>query len=154
MMGAMEYDVTLEDREEQPTAVVRGHVTHNGVGHFIRDAFGELFGALNAAGVSPAGPPFARYRIVGDGFDVEAGLPVAEAVDLPGAVVSSTLPGGSVAATIHVGSYAGIAAAFRAVEAWLETSGYVIDGDPWETYLDAPGVPEPRTQVCFPCHAG
>jgi len=149
----MSYEITVEDRAEQQTAVVRGHAPHDGVGPFIGAAFREVTGALTEVGTHPAGPPFARYRIVDDGFDVEAGFPVPAAVETRGRVDASSLPGGPVASTIHVGSYSGISAAFAAVEAWLDDSAYVVDGDPWETYLDAPGAAEPRTLVCFPCRA-
>jgi effector-binding domain-containing protein len=147
------YQVSIEDRQQQQTAVVRGHAPHDGVGRFVGSAFNEVLGALTDAGVPPVGPPFARYRIVDDGFDIEAGFPVLAAVATHGRVEASTLPGGPIATTMHVGSYAAISAAFAAVESWLAGSTYRVDGDPWEAYLDGPEVAEPRTLVCFPCRA-
>ena len=55
------------------------------------------------------------------------------------------------ATTVHTGSYDGVVEAYRAVEEWLEIEGYRVTGAPWEFYLDAPDVPEPRTEVNFPC---
>jgi effector-binding domain-containing protein len=68
-----------------------------------------------------------------------------------GRVVPGSLPGGEVATTTHVGSYDDVAAAYSAVERWLDDQGLVPVGDPWESYLDGPEVAQPRTVVCFPC---
>ena len=149
----MWYDVSIGEHRAQQTAVVRGHVPHDGVGPFIGAAFHEVRDALAGVGAHPTGPPFARYRVVDDGFDIEAGVPVPTAVATHGRVEASELPGGLIASTVHVGSYAGISAAFAAVESWLAGSSYMVDGDPWETYLDGPEVAEPRTLVCFPCRS-
>lgn len=147
----MDYAVTLEQRTEQPAAVVRGRVTVEEIPGFIGAAFGEVVAALGAQRLAPAGPPFGRYRIVEGGFDVEAGFPAPSTVAATGRVEPTVLPGGPVATTTHVGSYDGVSAAYQAVQEWVEASGYVVAGDPWECYLDGPDVPEPRTLVCFPC---
>lgn len=150
----MEYAVTLEQRVEQPAAVVRGHVTVEEIPAFIGGAFGEVVAALDAQQFVPSGPPFGRYRIVDDGFDVEAGFPTSSTVAATGRVEPTVLPGGPVATTMHVGSYDEVSAAYAAVQEWVGSSGYVVAGDPWECYLDGPDVPEPRTLVCFPCKQG
>ena len=147
----MEYAVTLEQRVEQPAAVVRGRVAVEGLPAFLGGAFGEVGAALAAQNLAPAGPPFGRYRVVEDGFDVEAGFPASGTVAGTGRVEPSALPGGPVATTTHVGSYDGVAAAYEAVTEWVESAGYTVDGEPWECYLDGPEVAEPRTLVCFPC---
>ncbi len=147
----MEYAVTLEQRAEQPAAVVRGHVDVEELPAFLGGAFGEVGAALGAQRLVPAGPPFGRYRIVDGGFDVEAGFPASSAVAATGRVEPTVLPGGPVATTMHVGSYDGVSAAYAAVQEWVGSSGYVVAGDPWECYLDEPDVAEPRTLVCFPC---
>jgi effector-binding domain-containing protein len=147
----MEYAVTLEQRPEQPAAVVRGHVTVEELPAFLGGAFGEVAAALGAQHLVPAGPPFGRYRLVDGGFDVEAGFPSSGPVSAAGRVEPAELPGGPVATTMHVGSYDDVGAAYQAVTDWVEAAGYVVVGDPWECYLDGPEVPEPRTTVCFPC---
>jgi effector-binding domain-containing protein len=147
----MEYVVTLEQRSEQPAAVVRGQMSVEGIPGFIGAAFGEVLAVIGAQHLIPAGPPFGRYRIVEGGFDVEAGFPTSGPATAAGRVEPTVLPGGAVATTLHVGSYDDVAAAYRAVTDWIEASGYVVTGDPWESYLDGPEVAEPRTTVCFPC---
>lgn len=148
----MPYVIRIQERAEQPAAVVRGHVTTEEIPAFVGAAFGETLAAMTAQHRVPAGPPFGRYRVVdGDGFDVEAGFPTSTAIIASGRVEPSALPGGTVATTVHTGSYDGVAEAYRAVEAWLEAEGYRITGAPWESYLDGPEVPEPRTEVNVPC---
>lgn len=150
-MSTLRYAVTLETRHEQPAAVVRGHVTEAELPAFLGAAFGEVGAAIGTQHAQPAGPPFGRYRLVEDGFEVEAGIPTTRGIAPSGRVEPVLLPGGPVATTLHVGSYAEVAAAYRAVEEWVAGSGYAVDGDPWESYLDGPEVAEPRTLVCFPC---
>ena len=55
------------------------------------------------------------------------------------------------ATTLHVGSYAGVGSAYDAAQQFLTDEGYEVAGAPWESYLDEPGVPEPRTEVFVPC---
>lgn len=147
----MAHEVTIEERVEQATAVVRDQVARDGIAEFIGGAFAEVMAAVNAQHVTVVGPPFGRYRVLETGFEVEAGFPTSWPVEPVGRVMPSVLPGGEVATTMHVGSYDGVAEAYTAVEQWLAGHGWVPTGDPWEVYLDGPEVPQPRTVVCFPC---
>jgi effector-binding domain-containing protein len=144
------YDITVESRSPQRAAVIRARVTRDEIPALLNSAFPEIFGVLQAQGVPIAGPPFARYGMDDDAFDVTAGFPVAAAVEPDGRIEASELPGGEVVTTVHVGSYEGLAGAFHAVREWVAGNGRQIAGDPWESYLDGPEVPEPRTMVCFP----
>jgi len=145
------YDVTLADLPEQQTAVVRAQVPHNGIGDFIGGAFGEVMGALARSGQQPSGAPFARYHLIEDGFDVEAGFPVRGAFTDAGRVVGSSLPAGPAARVVHQGAYADVAAAYQAAVRWIAENAMQQNGDAWERYLDEPSVPEPRTEVFVPC---
>ena len=145
----MGYEIEIVELQERDTAVFRGHVAHDGIGDFLGLAFRQVMGALGAAPV--VGPPFARYAVTADGFDIEAGFPVANPFPGSGQVAGATLPGGSVATTIHVGSYQGLAGAYTAIEEWLVAEGFEPADDPWETYLDGPEVEAPRTIVSWPC---
>lgn len=156
MAGAMStYDVTLADLPLQHTAVVCGHVPHDGVAEFLGEAFGEVMTALGRAGRHPSGMPFARYQVTEDGFDIEAGFPVAEPFEPPseagGRVESSTLPAGHAARVLHQGGYAEVAAAYEAAERWIAENAMRPSAAPWEMYLDEPGVAAPRTEVFMPC---
>jgi effector-binding domain-containing protein len=138
----------------QPVAVVRGHATLGDLPGFLDAAFEETLAALTAQGDEPAGPPFARYRIAGDGFDVEAGFPASAAVTATGRVVPAELPGGPAAQVRYRGPYPGVARAYEAGQRWLGEHGHAPADVPWESYLDEPDVAEPRTVVCLPYRAG
>ena len=143
-------EIELTQREAQPAAVVRGHVAPPGLPEFLQGAFGEVMRALAAQHLAPAGPPFGRYRLTPDGFDVEAGFPTDREVAASGRVGPAGLPGGTVVTALHRGSYEGVGTTYEAVTAWVAGHGYQPVDDPWECYLDGPEVAEPRTLVCFP----
>lgn len=156
------YDVRMADLQEQHAAVVCGRLTMERVAAFLGSAFSETMQVAAAQGRHAIGPPFARYRFLdADGpgvaaggrveLDVEAGIPVSGVVAPAGRVVATTLPGGHVATTLHIGPYAGVGAAYDAAHQFLTDEGYEVAGAPWESYLDEPDVPEPRTEVFVPC---
>lgn len=147
----MEYHVERMDLERQPTAVIRAHVAHDGIADFLGGAFEEVIGTLGVQGLAPAGPPYARYALTEDGFDIEAGFPASAPVTPSGRVEASELPGGTAVVVLHRGSYADVAAAYGAAEQWLAANQWTATGAPWEAYLDGPEVAEPRTVVHWPC---
>lgn len=146
------YQVELEELRPQPVAVVRGHVEPAEIQAFLGAAFGETLTALADQHLSPAGPPFARWRPTGGAFDVEAGFPSTGPVAPEGRVIADTLPGGPVATVMHRGDYDAVSEAYDVAAEWIGANGYVSAGEPWESYLDGPEVAEPRTVVRFPCH--
>ncbi len=143
--------VEVTEHREEPTAVVCGHATVAELPGFLGGAFAEVVQQLAAQHVAPAGPPFARYRPEGDGFDVEAGFPSSGPVAAAGRVQPSSLPGGAVATAMYRGDYAGLGETYRAISEWLPAHGYAVAGAPWESYRDGPEVARPRTLVSFPC---
>jgi effector-binding domain-containing protein len=148
----MSYDIEIVERQEQPAVVVHGNVTVAGIPAFISGAFGAAALVIGRQGLAFAGPPFARYAPKPDGsFEVEAGFPVAGSPAPAGEVMITSLPAGPTARTIHVGAYDKVGLAYEAVEKWLAEHEYETVGAPWECYLDEPGVPNPRTEVFFPC---
>ena len=147
----MDDEVALVELEEHRTAVVRGRVPHDGIAEFLGRAFGAVMGAVAAGRRQVVGPPFARYRPVPDsGWDIEAGFPVDGPVEGPG-VESGQLPGGRAVQVVHRGSYDSVEATWRRAEAWMAERGYSVSDVPWESYLDEPDVPEPRTLIVMPC---
>ena len=144
-------DIELVTLPPQPTAVVRGRVVVDDLPGFLGEAYGEVMRVLGEQGRSPAGPPFGRYQRDDGGFEVVAGFPTAGTVRPTDRVEADTLPGGLTARLLYRGDYAGIGAAYEAVEAWLAERGYLPSGLPWESYLDGPEVAEPRTVLQVPC---
>ena len=149
------FQVESVTLEPQPTAVVRGHVEQQDLPGFLGTAFAETLRAITADRHAPAGPPFARYRMDGTAFDVEAGFPsTGRLTTAAGRVEPGELPGGTAAEVVYRGDYGGVGAAYEAVGKWLAERQYTPTGDPWEAYLDEPGVAEPRTLVRLPYRAG
>ena len=144
--------VELTEMIARPAAVVRGHAVPAELPGFLGGAFDAVLRTLADQQLQAAGPPFARYRLTGDGFDVEAGFPSVGAVHAANEVVPIELPGGTTATALHRGSYELLGVTYDAVRAWLDEHGYEPTGEPWESYMDGPDVPEPRTLVSLPCH--
>lgn len=147
----MTYDIHIVEIESQHAAVTSQTCTVEEVGPFLGRAFEQVLGALAREAVAVDGKPFARYDMIDGGFAVEAGFPCPADLDLAGDVHTITLPGGTAAVTTHVGAYSDVAAAYTAIEEWFAVSGHRPTGAPWETYLDGPEVPQPRTTVTWPC---
>ena len=147
----MRYETQFVELQAQHTAVVKGHVTTEGIAEFLGPAFGEVITVLDKQELHPTGAPFGRYRPTDGGFDLEVGFPCSDVVKPEGRVEASELPAGRMARTMHVGSYDDVAAAYEAAMSWLTDEGCVATGDPWECYLDGPEVAEPRTEVFIPC---
>ncbi len=146
----MDYDIELTELPDQTAAVVHGDVTAEEIGPFIGQGLEKVSAALSRAGGFPAGPPFARYDMLGDRFAIDVGFPcTASGVD-GGDVRMTQLPAGLAARTLHVGSFSAVAGAYAALEEWMRNHGYEAAGTPWETYLDGPDVPAPRTVVTWP----
>lgn len=146
----MDYDVQRIEMEPQPTAVVRSEVVLAEVPTFLGGAFGEVLGVLDAQGLAPDGPPFARYAQVEGGIRIEAGFAASGEVRAEGRVEPGRLPGGQVLLVLHRGSYGEVDRAYAAAQQWMADNEWEPTGEPWEAYLDGPEVAEPRTLVHVP----
>ena len=144
------FEISRADLQPQHVAVVRAHVPRSGISDFLGGAFGEVMQVVAHQHRRVVGVPFGRYRVTPDGFDVEAGFPVDAPVEREGRVESDELPGGPVAHVVYQGPYDGIGAAYEAAVSWVVGNGDQVASDPWECYLDEPGVPEPRTEIFVP----
>jgi len=151
----MAYEVGVREVQPQAMVSIRVTTTPAEIGGVLGEVLPEAWGYLEERGIHPAGPPFARYHeFREDRVEVEAGLPVAEAVTGEGRISAGTLPGGEVAATWHVGSYDTLSTAYEALEAWIGGQGRKPAGAPWEVYWTDPGeTPDPaewKTEVLWP----
>lgn len=149
----MAYEIQLTDLSPQPAAVVRAHVAPPELPEFLGHAFEEVLAVVDEQGRTPAGPPFGRYVADEQGFEATVGFPVDGPVSASGRVAPDELPGGTVATTLHTGPYAEVGAAYDAATGWVAEHGLTASGTPWESYLDDPDVPLPRTEVHLPCSA-
>lgn len=133
-------DFALEDIPTETVAVLHRLVPVSDLPAFFQEAFGQVAGALPAAGGSISGPPFGWYHATPtDGVDVSAGFPVAGDVHTPdGGVVVVERPGGRAAVGTHVGPYDTLEETYGAMLAWLAAQSLAPRGDMWEEYLTPP----------------
>lgn len=148
------YEIETRVLDEVPTAALFAELSVDEMPPFFAKAFGAVASYLGRFGVGPAGMPYARYHVLGEGrFEVEAGFPATTPVAGEGEVEPSELPPGPVAVTVHLGPYEGLGAAYAALEAWLAEHGKVASGPPWEVYFSDPNTTPPaewRTEVYQP----
>jgi effector-binding domain-containing protein len=151
-------------RLEQPYVAIRTRVTMAELAG-LGARLSEVFGWLGARGLTPAGAPFFKYNVIDmeRELEVEAGVPVAAAVDGDDHVVSGVLPAGRYATLTHVGHPGELAEVTKALLDWAGGQGLRWDmspadgGERWgcrlEIYLTDPGQ-EPdmskwQTQLAF-----
>jgi effector-binding domain-containing protein len=149
------YEIHAEARETQLTAVARATLPVAQIGPWLGRTYGAIIGLLAARQASPAGPPFARFHMLGGGrFEVEAGFPVSRPIEPSGDVQPSELPGGQVAVTVHVGPYDQMESAYQALASWVADHGGELAGDAWEIFFSDPATePDPatwRTEIVQP----
>lgn len=154
----MSTAVKIENRAAVRTAGVRRTVPMEALTGFFSDAFTQTMRAMTAQGVMPAGPPFGKYYAAPTAtIDVEAGFPVAQAIEPSGEVVPGSLPGGSIAEAEHIGSYDDMERTYAVMEQFIRDAGLTPGPIMWESYLTGPDVePNPRawrTVISWPVGA-
>ncbi len=130
-------------RAEQPYVAIRTRVTMAELGG-LGARFSEVFAWLGARGLAPAGAPFFRYNFIDmmRELEVDAGVPVAAAVDGDGHVVSGVLPAGRYATLMHVGPPSELPEVNKALLDWAAEQGLtrdmspVGDGERWGSRLE------------------
>jgi effector-binding domain-containing protein len=151
-------------REDQHYAGISAWVTMAAVGS-VAHRIPEIFGWLGARGIAPAGPPFFRYHVIDMDrkLQVEAGVPVAAAVEDDGEICAGTLPAGSFAVMTHTGAPDTLMSATADLLEWAGARELAWDvsqtdaGEFWgcrvEFYLTDPAEqPDPsrwQTQLAF-----
>lgn len=160
----MDVAPEITQRATQPYAGISAWVTMAAIGS-VADRIPEIFSWLGAHGIAPAGPPFLRYHVVDmeRQLQVEAGVPVASAVEDDGAIRAGTLPAGRFAIMTHTGSPDTLVAATAKLLDWAEARGLAWDisqtdaGEHWgcrlELYLtnpaEQPDASKWQTQLAF-----
>ncbi len=149
------YQIEQRELVACPTAVVRSTLVVDEIGAFVGHAIGTVAQVLGSQGMSPAGPPFARYhRLDERKFDVEVGFPTEQGVSPVGEVVASSLPGGSAGVMAYLGPYDEMEPAYGALAEWISHRGGEPTGDAWEVYFSDPAQePDPQkwhTDIVMP----
>ena len=109
------------------------------VATFFDRSFATLGSALEAQGIAPTGPAFARYAgPPGDTADLEVGFPVEGTVAPEGDVRPGSLPAGRVASLVHAGGYDQLGGSWARLGAWIAEQGLTPGPDLWEVYVTEP----------------
>jgi effector-binding domain-containing protein len=118
------------DLVDQPYAAIRAQVSMSTIPE-IADRFPELFAQLAERGITPTGPPFLRYVVLGPGeaLEMEAGVPVADVSEGADAVAFSILRAGRYATVSHHGHPTGLGQATADLLEWATDQGLAWDVD-------------------------
>ncbi len=123
----------------QQTAVIPLKVPKADMRAVMGPGVKELFAAVAAQGVAPAGPWFTHHlEIVPDRWDFEIGVPVATPVVAAGRVRPGQQPSMKAVRAVYHGPYEGLGAAWGEFIAWIAANGYATTGELWESYLSGP----------------
>jgi effector-binding domain-containing protein len=114
----------------------------------IREVMGpgvrEVYSAVAAQGISPAGPWFTHHRKRPDAiFDFEICVPVSAPIVPSGRVQPGVWPAMRVARTVYhgdydAGEYEGLAGAWPKFLEWIRQQELSTTEDLWERYLAGP----------------
>lgn len=156
----MPYQIEIADTVPGTVLELRRAIRPEQIGNDIGAGLAELYSKVEATGLHPAGPPSVTYldpMLPGHPMNVDIGVPIVPGtghVDLDEGVRLVGRHSRPTARTVHHGDYAGINAAYQALEEWLLGHGYRSAGPPIETYLVGPNTtPDPagyRTEVSIP----
>ncbi len=99
----------------------------------------EVYAAIAAQGIAPAGPWFTHHlRRPTDSFDFEVSVPVSTPITPAGRVQPSEWPAMRVVRTVYHGGYEGLGEAWGEFLEWIEKEGLKTTDDLWESYLVGP----------------
>ena len=138
-----ELDVIKKTTSPVTLAYRRVHVpTNDEVGGLLDEAYGRVFAALHRRGVTPKGACMGVWHSAPDEFTnevVDASVPVPEGTEGDDEFEVVTLPETEVASVVYRGPFDAFPTAHRTLTAWLEGSGYRLEGAYREIYFEAGG---------------
>ena len=137
---------TILQSTEQPAAVIRLKLTLQQMMQEFGAAAQEVFGALSAQGIEPAGPLYSyHFRRPTDTFDFEVGVPVSRTFKPTGRVKHGKIPAEKVARTVYHGGYEGLPGGWGEFHKWMEGQKLKQAEHLWECYAVGPGTePDPK----------
>jgi AraC family transcriptional regulator len=148
-------DIQISKVPDQKALSIRDRVSADQLSEHIGAFLRTVWAHIAQLGKKPAGPPFTRIHGSESGMiDLEAGIPVSEALPETGKIRLTVLPGGEVAHGDHFGPYENLGAARDALKSWAQSNRREQASLPWESYETDPGVePDPkkwRTKITLP----
>ena len=131
--------LTVEERPAVQAAVIHLVVARDAIQSVMDPAIREVFAAVMAQGIGPAGSLFDHHQSMHpDTFDFEVGVPVSDTVTEDGRVHASTLPAGRVVRTVYHGGYEGLGEAWGEFDAAIAAAGRAAADELWEIFLVGP----------------
>lgn len=149
-------EIELRDIEPQPAVSVRDKVARKDIEKTLFQFIHRIQNYLDSAGLTAAGPPFARLHNYGEvkrvNVDLEVGIPLNRPVEVKGEeqMVSSKLPGCQAAVIHYGGPYDEIGEAYEALQEWVQKSEYESAGAPWESYHSEIGAESWDVELVWP----
>ena len=143
----VDHEVTIEEIDARPTAVVRAVTTWRDFPHVWPRLSNEVWTCLRAGGVERGCPNVMLY--LDDVPHVEVGVWLKVACELRDPVVASWLPGGRVAHTVHRGPFGELGAAYEALIAECAANGERPTRTRWEVYGPHRDDPADQTTELF-----
>lgn len=128
----MRYNVTLEQRNSRPLAVVRRQARSQELAKLVPEGCGIVWNVVGAQQVKGVGRNIAIY--LDDAINLEVGVELESGLTGFGEVVGSVTPAGLVATTTHYGPYSGLQSAHKAIQLWCKENGQQLAGPNWEIY--------------------
>jgi effector-binding domain-containing protein len=149
------YEVKLKDIDPVVVAGVTFESSPETIGPEAGRAYARLFEFLAQEAVAPSAPPRLVYHAMGgDGWKLEACVPVSGTPEPRDGIVVREFPGGQAAVAMHRGPYDELGMAYREIEQWMEKGGYRTTAPPYDVYLNDPQeVDDPAdylTEVTWP----
>ena len=129
----------VTETADQLTATIHLVIPQAEIRSVMGPSIREVFAALSAQGIAPAGPWFTHHRRrPSETFDLEVCVPVAAPVAVVGRVRPGSLPAARVARTVYQGPYEDLGAAWGELFDWIAANGLSPRADLWECYLVGP----------------
>ncbi|WP_025114331.1 MerR family transcriptional regulator [Lysinibacillus fusiformis] len=130
------YDISIGIRNEISVISQRLQININDMDKYID----SLYHKAKENNIKLLGVPSTIYfneEFTSEQCDIELMIPIfcSNEEKISSEWQIKTLPKNVVATTIHIGSYDFIGYAYVALEEWIESNGYSLDGPPYETYL-------------------
>jgi hypothetical protein len=136
----MSYEIVTSTVIAQPLAAVRRRVLIGEVGRAWKPALDLVWEFLRRhEGLRTDGHNCFLYHHPPSGetaMDVDFGVQVVRTFENEGEVICTETLAGEVVMTTHVGSYARLAAAHKALHSWRAATGRVFGACSWEIYGD------------------
>jgi DNA-binding transcriptional MerR regulator len=154
--------VHVRFEEAVDTVRVSGDVTEGEFGTWIGDAMARLVSFLEAAEMTPAGPPGTLFtaEIPDEMEHVEAFIPLSGPIGVPvleRSVSIGEVPAGWVAVLVHAGDYDSMGDTYRALGAWVAHNAEPTGERIREWYVVGPSdTATPagyRTEIAWPIKA-